>query len=137
MSTSQQTASSASGAEPCSAWWVAGWKRYVDQFTPTWTGSTYCHIGIQRLKAARLRQPNTTMEERGASHELFGFPVVLSASEMMTLIRAMSEKTQNARWFANNNLFGSREQALRECDQQEARIAELKAMEPQIIKPNA
>ena len=77
------------------------------------------------------------MEERGASHELFGFPVVLSASEMMTLIRAMSEKTQNARWFANNNLFGSREQALRECDQQEARIAELKAMEPQIIKPNA
>jgi hypothetical protein len=68
---------------------------------------------------------------------LFGFSVVLSISEMATLTRAMAEKTQNARWFASNNLFGSRSKALADCDRTEKRIAELKAMEPQHHEPNA
>lgn len=56
---------------------------------------------------------------------------------MATLTRAMEEKIQNARWFASNNLFGSREKALADCDRAEKRIAELKGMEPQHHEPNS
>ena len=39
----------------CSAWWKAGWSRFVQSFEPTWTGSWKCHRGIQRL--SRYREP--------------------------------------------------------------------------------
>jgi len=65
----------------------------------------------------------------------FGFRVVLSISEMMILTRAMEDRTAAARCFALNNLVDGRDRALADCKKTEARIAQLKAMEPQRIKP--